>query len=81
MKVMSKQTGLDSEKIIDRVKEHFVGKFGFKVVDDSYGCCLELENNLGFINVQVSDRGDHREVTFTTREWEYQLLEFLGNLN
>jgi hypothetical protein len=80
MKVMTKKTKLSSEKIIERVKNYFNGKYGLEVVEETPNCCVEFANNLGFVNAQVTDNGDYREVTLTTREWEYQIQEFLGQL-
>jgi len=80
MKTMSKQTKLTSEKIMEKAKDYFVGRFGFKVVEETADCCMAFENDLGFVNVQVLNKGDCREITLTTREWEYQIEEFLGKL-
>lgn len=80
MKKMSKQTKLTPEKIMERVKDYFLGRFGFKVVEETANCCVEFANDLGFVNVQVLDKGNCREVTLTTREWEYQIEEFLEKL-
>ncbi|RDE10907.1 MAG: hypothetical protein C4K48_12960 [Candidatus Thorarchaeota archaeon] len=80
MKTMSKQTKLTSEKIMEKAKEYFVGRFGFRIVEETANCCVAFENNLGFVNVQVLNKGDCREITLTTREWEYQIGEFLGKL-
>jgi hypothetical protein len=80
MKVMTGRTRLSPEKVIERVKSYFNGKFGLEIVEETPGCCVELANNLGFVNAQVVDNGNYREVTLTTREWEYQIQEFLGQL-
>jgi hypothetical protein len=80
MKVMTRRTKLSSEKVIERVKSYFNGKFGLEIVEETPSCCVELANNLGFVNAQVVDNGNYREVTLTTREWEYQIQEFLGQL-
>ena len=78
MKTMSKLTRLSSEKIIAMAKEYFLGRFGFRVVEEYANCCVAFENDIGFVNVEVVDKGDCREMTLTTREWEYQIQEFLG---
>lgn len=80
MKVMSKRTMLAPEEIIKRVKAYFEGEFGLKIVDENPSCCVELANHLGFVNAQIVDKGDYREVTLIAREWEYQIQEFLGQL-
>jgi hypothetical protein len=80
MKVMSKRTKFSSERVIELAKEYFGGKYGLEVVEETANCCVEFENNLGFVNAQVVDNGDYREITLTTREWEYQVQEFLGRL-
>lgn len=80
MKVMTKRTRLTSDKIIEQAKSYFSGKYGLEVVEETQNCCVGFANNLGFVNAQVVDNGDYREVTLTTREWEYQIQEFLGQL-
>jgi hypothetical protein len=80
MKVMTKRTKLTSEKILEQVKSYFNRKYGLELVEETPNCCVVFENNLGFVNAQVVDNGDYREVTLTTREWEYQIQEFLGQL-
>jgi hypothetical protein len=80
MKVMTKETRLPPEKLMQRVKEYFGGKFGLKVVEETPNCCVEFASDLGFVNAQIVDKGKCRELTLTTREWEYQIQEFLGHL-
>lgn len=80
MKVVTKKSNLPPEKIMERVKEYFNGKFGLKVVEEISNCCVEFSSNLGFVNAQIVDRGKYRELTLTTREWEYQVEEFLNQL-
>jgi hypothetical protein len=80
MKVMTKETKLPAEKIMERVKEYFGGKSGLKVVEETSNCCVEFASDLGFVNAQIVNKGKYRELTLTTREWEYQIQEFLGQL-
>ena len=67
-------------EILRSAKDFFDGKFGLEISDDVPGCCLEFANSVGFVSVQVLDEGQEREVILTTREFEYQIQEFLGGL-
>jgi hypothetical protein len=80
MKVMSKETRLSPEKVIERAKEMFNSKYGLKVTQESPGCCIDFASDIGFVTVQVNNDKGHTEVKVTTREWEYQVGEFLKNL-
>lgn len=80
MKVMSKQTRLSSEAVIEKAKNYFEGEIGLKVTDETSNCCVEFASNLGFVIVQLREEDHNREVVVSTREFEYQIQEFLGTV-
>jgi hypothetical protein len=77
MKVMSKKTKLPTEEVMQRAMDYFVKKLGLEVKDDTSECCVEFTSNLGFVIVEAIDGDQGREVKLTTREYEYQIQEFL----
>ena len=80
MKVMSKTTNLSPEKIIKKATDYFDGKLGLEIKDQTDNCCIDFRNNLGFVTLQIFDNVSSREVKLSTREFEYQIQEFLGKL-
>ena len=80
MKVMSKNTNLSAEKIIKKAKDYFDGNLGLEIKDETDNCCIDFRSNLGFVTLQIFDKVSSREVKLSTREFEYQIQEFLGSL-
>lgn len=68
---------MDKERIINEAITYFNGHFGLPVADHVKGCCIEFSNDFGFVTIQVFPKERGNEVVLTTREWEYQVLEFL----
>ncbi|MDF1540883.1 MAG: hypothetical protein P1Q69_18445 [Candidatus Thorarchaeota archaeon] len=81
MKVMAKETSLEINKIISEAVTYFKGFFGLQVADHVPNCCVEFSNNTGYVTVQVFPKGSRNEVILTTREWDYQVLEFMKSLH
>ncbi len=77
MRVMSLETSMDKTKIINEAITYFNGLFGLQVADHVPNCCIEFSNDIGFVTVQVFQKGILNEVVLTTREWEHQVLEFI----
>jgi hypothetical protein len=77
MKVMSKKTKLSAEKVIQKAKDYFEDELGLEVQNGSAECCIEFRSNLGFVIVEAIGENQEREVKVTTREYEYQIQEFL----
>jgi hypothetical protein len=80
MKVMSTKTKKPAVEVIQKAKEFFNGRFGLDIRNESSDCCIEFANDLGFVTVEVTKEDKGSQVTLTTREWEYQVQEFLGLL-
>ncbi len=80
MKVMSKRTKLPSTEVIARAKRFFESETGMNVIDETEDCCVEFSSNLGFVIVQLQGEDREREVVLKTREYEYQIQEFLKRI-
>ena len=80
MKVVSKRTRLTPAEIMKKAEEYFDGRFGLKKTASDTSCCAEFVGSLGFVTVQVSASGNLNEVVLTTREWEYQVQDFLKRI-
>lgn len=77
MKVISKKTRLSSDEVILRAKTFFENNLGLTLAEETAGCCVEFRSKLGFVIVQAMEEDKEREVTVSTREYEYQIQEFL----
>lgn len=80
MRVMSKQTKMNPRDIVEQAREYFSGQIGMSVKDLVLDCCAEFDSDIGFVTVQVLDFGHQCEVILTTREFEYQIMEFLRDI-
>ncbi|MHA1907104.1 MAG: hypothetical protein ACW98Y_07405 [Candidatus Thorarchaeota archaeon] len=77
MRVMSQETTMEKAKIMNEAITYFNGFFGLPVADHVKSCCIEFSNDIGYVTIQVFPKGALNEVVLTTREWEYQVLEFI----
>ncbi|MFW9886812.1 MAG: hypothetical protein ACFFER_01435 [Candidatus Thorarchaeota archaeon] len=75
--MLSKRTNLSTEEVMQRAKDFFENRLGLEIRNESSDCCIEFVSNLGFVTVQAIEDDQGREVKLTTREYEYQIQEFL----
>jgi hypothetical protein len=80
MKVMSRKTRLSSNEVLRMAKVFFNSELGIPVTDETDGCCIDFSNDLGFVTVSVTPEERGTEVKITTREWDYQIQQFLSKL-
>ena len=80
MKVMSKVTDLSPKEIIDRADAFFNGKYGLTRLESDSSCCAYFGNKIGFVSLRVVSSGKRNEAVLETREWDYQIQEFLRML-
>ncbi len=80
MKVMSKTTNLSPKEIIDRAEAFFNGKYGLKMLESSESCCAYFQSDIGFVSLRIVTLGKRNEAILETREWDYQIQEFLKTL-
>ncbi|MHA2143101.1 MAG: hypothetical protein ACXADC_07515 [Candidatus Thorarchaeota archaeon] len=77
---MSKRTKLERDEIIKRAKAEFDGRFGLAATDPDTNCCIEFVSDLGYVTIEVIEHDDENEVILRTREWEYQVQQFIRSL-
>ena len=74
---ISKKTRLQREEIIDRASEFF-GKGGVGLDEKEKNlCCISFEGGGGYVSVLIADEEKRRVVDVETREYEYQVKQFL----
>ena len=72
-----RQTRLKPADIIKRASDFF-GKGGEGLEEKERNpCCISLEGAGGYVAVSVVDEDKHRMVDVETREFEYQVKQFL----
>jgi len=72
-----KETELEPSEVLDLAEEYFgEGGLGLEITsrDD---CCISLAGGGGHVTVTVID-GEKTEVDVETREWDYQVKEFIA---
>jgi len=77
MMVMSKVTKLPPKDILDKAKRFFDGKYGLKMLESDPSCCAHFMSDIGFVTVRIVSSGEYNEAILETREWDYQIQEFL----
>jgi hypothetical protein len=77
---MSKRTKLEREEIIRQAKVKFDGRFGLAARDPKASCCMEFVSDLGYITLEIIEHENENEVILRTREWEYQVEQFISSL-
>jgi len=80
MKVVSKRTRLTPMEIIKKAEDYFDGRFGLKKTDSDSSCCADFVGDLGFVSVRVEASDGSNEAVLTTREFDYQVQDFLKRL-
>jgi len=78
---MSAKTKLSPEEVIRRAIAFFgPGGYGLAVKDESasYVC---FEGGGGGVEVSASTEGKRASVELVSREWDYQVKEFLGKIS
>ncbi|MBS3796072.1 MAG: hypothetical protein KGY80_14295 [Candidatus Thorarchaeota archaeon] len=80
MEVVEKLIKKEKNEVIKEAKAFFEGRLGLSLRDEVENCCLEFTTDLGFVNVQVSERNGKTAVTLRSREYERQAKRFIRNL-
>ena len=77
---ISKETKLKSAEVIDRASGFF-GKGGLGLDEKERNpCCVTFEGGGGYVSVNIEDGEKMRTVDVETREWDYQVKQFLEKL-
>ncbi|MFW9797213.1 MAG: hypothetical protein ACFFE2_09245 [Candidatus Thorarchaeota archaeon] len=74
---MSKKTKLAADEVLNKAKAFFDGSFGLTLKNYNPSCCIEFSGEIGFVEITVECTGEITEVIVRTREWEYQIKDFL----
>jgi hypothetical protein len=74
------ESNLKPEEVIDKAKEYF-GENGLGLsVTDRDPCCAYFEGGGGHVSVTASEDDGKTQVDIDTREWEYQVEHFMGEI-
>jgi hypothetical protein len=81
MIVVSFETKMAQEEILDKAVEYFRNKVGLKITERG-SCCLNFEdkNQIGYVNVTLTKEINRFRVEIESREYEYQTKEFMRTL-
>lgn len=80
MLVMSKETKMSADEILDRARNYFDNRFGLTMDNYNPSCCIEFHGEIGFVEVEVEESEGKMEVIIRTREWDFQVKDFLRGL-
>jgi len=74
------ETKIKPEEVITRAKEYF-GKGGLGLsATDRNPCCVYFEGGGGHVSVTASEGEQKTQVELETREWDYQVKHFMGEI-
>ena len=80
MGAYSVETKLTPEEVIERAKAFFgAGTLGLDITDDS-PCCANFVGGGGHVWVTASEEEKRTTVELETREWDYQVKEFMQRI-
>lgn len=79
MIVVSFETKMAQEEILDKAVEYFRDKIGLKITERG-SCCLYFvdKNQIGYVNVTLAKKMNGFKVEVESREYEYQTKEFMS---
>ncbi len=78
LKIATK-TKLSSGEVVKRAVEFFSGRYGLEVKEQSPTCAY-FEGSGGGVNVTTCAEGKGTSVELESREWDYQVKEFIGKI-
>jgi hypothetical protein len=74
------KTKMNPEEVIKRAVKFF-GPDGYGLTVKSEGsCCAEFEGGGGGIGISVTAKDKGSTVSFESREWDYQVKEFINKI-
>ena len=74
------ESKLKPEEVIKKAKEYFgEGGLGLSVTDRD-PCCAYFEGGGGHVSVTASEGDSKTQVDLETREWDYQVEKFMGQI-
>ena len=80
MALYSVRTNKSPEQVIERAKDYF-GEDGLGLeLSGENPCCVTLEGGGGHVSVTASEGENKTEVELETREWDYHVKKFMGQI-
>jgi hypothetical protein len=80
MPLYSVETKMSPEDVVERAKAYFgEGGLGLSVTSQD-PCCITLEGGGGHVSVTASQEDAGTEVRLETREWDYHVKKFMGQV-
>jgi hypothetical protein len=77
---LGKESKLSPTKVLERAIEFFgPDGIGLEVKEQDEGCA-RFEGGGGYVFVQVCEKEKGTEVDLESREWEYQVKQFMGKI-
>ncbi|MBU0496165.1 MAG: hypothetical protein KKA73_23605 [Chloroflexi bacterium] len=73
------QTKQSPEQVIEKAIAYFQGDLGL-TVDQQDPCCVSFTGGGGSVSVSASAGERHTEVELLTREWDYQVRQFMHQI-
>ena len=72
------KTKLSPDQVIEKAKAYFGEKgTGLTIVDEG-ACCISFEGGGGFVEITVAQEDDKTDVDLTTREWMFDVQQFMS---
>ena len=80
MALYSAETEKEPEEVVEQAIAYFGEEgLGLSMTRDA-PCCVSFEGGGGHVSVTASREGDGTEVRLETREWDYQVKRFMGQI-
>jgi len=77
---ITKDTAHSADEIIKRASDYFGNKGIGLEEKERNSCCITFEGGGGYVSVSVMEAGGKRDVDAESREWEYQVKQFLETI-
>jgi hypothetical protein len=77
---ITRETTLSADDVLRRASDFF-GTQGLGLEErERNSCCIAFEGGGGYVSINLVEAGGKRDVDVESREWEYQVKEFLGTI-
>lgn len=77
---ITKETTRSADDILGRASDFF-GSQGLGLEEkERNSCCIAFEGGGGYVSITVVEAAGKRDVDVESREWDYQVKEFLGTI-
>jgi len=77
---ITKETTLPVDDVLRRASDFF-GSQGLGLQEkERNSCCIAFDGGGGYVSITVAEAAGKRDVDVESREWDYQVKEFLGTI-